>query len=229
MDRRRVFSKGLTDVIIDLILPCNIITSFLIEMDNELLRESLFVLAVSFINQVCCLLLAALLFRWCAKENQPVMKYGMLCSNAGFLGTPVAEGIWGGEGVLLAAIFLIPQRIFMWTAGVSFFERTTRENLVIRLLKNPCIDAVMIGLILMITQFRLPTPLNDAVLAFSKCNTGMSMFLIGMVASKIKLKDFIDKEILYLSAIRLILLPLLALVCCHIFHLDGLSTGLPSY
>ncbi len=219
------FQKGLTDVIIDLILPCNIITSFMVKMDRELLRGSLYTLAISLINQVCSLLLAALLFRWCTKENQPVMKYGMLCSNAGFLGTPVAEGIWGTEGVLLAAVFLIPQRIFMWTAGINFFESRSKTNPVLKLLKNPCIDAVFIGLILMITQFQLPTVLDHAISTFSHCNTGMSMFLIGMVASKIKPKDFMDKEILYLSAIRLILLPLTVLCCCRLLHVDALSTG----
>lgn len=220
------FQKELTSVIINLILPCNIITSFKIEMDNALLTGSLLTLLVSLINQIGCLLLAGLLFRWCTRENQPVMKYGMLCSNAGFLGTPIAEGIWGSEGILLAAIFLIPQRVFMWTAGLSFFERGSKTNFVSKLLKNPCIDAVIFGLVLMITRFQLPTALDDAITAFSRCNTGISMFLIGMVASKIKLKDFVDKEILYLSAIRLIILPFVSLSCCWLLRIDGLARGI---
>nr|WP_304058097.1 AEC family transporter [Enterocloster clostridioformis] len=77
----------------------------------------------------------------------------------------------------------------MWTAGVGFFQKENGKHAIKKLLKNPCIDAVMIGLILMVTQFRLPVALDRAVTAFSKCNTGMSMFLIGMVASKIKLRD----------------------------------------
>lgn len=221
-----IFQKELTSVIIDLILPCNIITSFMIEMDGKLLKGALMTLLVSIINQMACLLLAVFLFRWCTKENQPVMKYGMLCSNAGFLGTPVVEGIWGADGVLFAAVFLIPLRIFMWTAGISYFERGKKSNPILRILRNPCIDAVIVGLVLMITQFQLPSVLNDAVSAFSRCNTGMSMFLIGMIASKIKLKDFANKEILYLSVIRLILLPFMALGCCRLFGADNLSTGI---
>jgi len=221
-----VFQAGLTDVIIDLILPCNIVTSFMMDMDRELLRSTLSILVISLINQIFCLILAALLFRWCKKEDQPVMKYGLLCSNAGFLGTPVAEGIWGNQGTLLAAIFLIPQRVFMWTAGIGFFEKEHQANPIWKLLKNPCIDAVIIGIILMVTQFRLPYVLNSAILTFSKCNTAMSMFLIGMVASKIKFQDFINKEILYLSVIRLLLLPLTVLLCCHVLRTNDLATGI---
>lgn len=219
------FQAGLTDVIIDLILPCNIVTSFLIEMNGELLRSTLSILAVSLMNQIFCLILAAFLFRGCKKENQPAMKYGLLCSNAGFLGTPVAEGIWGGEGVLLAAIFLIPQRIFMWTAGVGFFQEGNGKYAIKKLLKNPCIGAVVIGLILMATQFRFPPALDRAVTAFSSCNTGMSMFLIGMVASRIKLRDCVNKEILYLSAVRLLMLPLTVLLSCHALRANDLSAG----
>lgn len=219
------FQSGLTEVIIDLILPCNIVTSFMMEMNGELLRSTLSILAVSLANQICCLILASFLFRGCKQEHQPAMKYGLLCSNAGFLGTPVAEGIWGDKGVLLAAVFLIPQRIFMWTAGVGFFQKADKENAVRKLLKNPCIDAVVIGLILMATQFPLPTFLDSAITAFSRCNTGMSMFLIGMIASGIKLRDFMDKEILYLSVIRLLLLPLIVLLSCFALGANDLAAG----
>lgn len=219
------FQAGLTDVIIDLILPCNIVTSFLIEMSGELLRSTLSVLIVSTVNQVCCMILAAFLFRGCKKENQPAMKYGLLCSNAGFLGTPVAEGIWGDKGVLLAAVFLVPQRIFMWTAGVGFFQEGKGKHGIKKILKNPCIDAVIIGLILMLTQFRLPAVLDRTVTAFSRCNTGMSMFLIGMIASGIKPRDFMNGEILYLSAVRLLILPLTVLLSCHALRTNDLTTG----
>lgn len=219
------FQAGLADVIIDLILPCNIVTSFLIEMNGELLRSTLSILVVSLINQIFCLILAAFLFRGCKRENQPAMKFGLLCSNAGFLGTPVAEGIWGEKGVLLAAIFLIPQRIFMWTAGIGFFQEKNGKHAIKKLLKNPCIDAVLIGLILMAAQFRLPLAFHQAVAAFSRCNTGMSMFLIGMIASRIRLWDFMNKEILYLSAIRLLMLPLTVLLSCHILDANDLTMG----
>ena len=47
------------------------------------------------------------------------MQYATICSNSGTMGTPVAEGIFGQEGVFLSAIFLIPLRIAMWTLGIE--------------------------------------------------------------------------------------------------------------
>lgn len=226
--RKRVvgegFEKGLTDVILDLILPCNIVTSFQIEMNAQLLRSTFSILAVSMVNQLVCLALGAALYRLRPRDKRPVMKYGTLCSNAGFLGMPVAEGIWGSQGVMLASVYLIPQRIFMWSAGVGFFHRE-KKNVAMKLLTNPCILASAAGLVLMAAQAGLPPFLNKTIHALGQCNTGMSMFLIGMIASRIKLRDFLDPDVLYLCAIRLILIPLLVYLGCLLFAMDQLTTG----
>lgn len=226
--RRKVvgegFERGLTDVILDLILPCNIVTSFQIEMNAQLLRSTISVLAVSMANQLACLALGAVIYRRRAREKWPVMKYGSLCSNAGFLGTPVAEGIWGSQGVMLASVYLIPQRIFMWSAGVGFFHRE-KKNVALKLLTNPCILASVIGLVLMAAQASLPLFLDRTVRALGQCNTGMSMFLIGMVASRIKLRDFLDRDVLYLTAVRLVLIPLLVFLSCRLLAVDQLTAG----
>lgn len=226
--RKRVvggaFEKGLTDVILDLILPCNIVASFQIEMNAQLLRSTFSVLAVSMANQLICLALGATLYRLRPREKWPVMKYGSLCSNAGFLGTPVAEGIWGSQGVMLASVYLIPQRIFMWSAGVGFFHRE-KKNVALKLLTNPCILASIVGLALMAAQASPPLFLDKTIRALGQCNTGMSMFLIGMVASRIRLRDFLDRDVLYLTAVRLVLIPLLVFLGCRLFPVDALTTG----
>lgn len=219
------FQTGLTDVLINLILPCNIITSFQIQLSEAIFRDSLAIMAISLANQLICIALGAILFRWCAEDNRPSLKYGTLCSNAGFLGMPVAEGICGKEGLLLASVFLIPQRVFMWSVGVSYFHKE-KKNILLALLKNPCIDAVIVGLFLMIGNIPLPVFLDRAISSFASCNTGMSMFLIGMIAAKIRAADFVNREILWFSAIRLVLIPLISLVICRAVGTDALTTGL---
>lgn len=218
------FEKGLTDVIIDLILPCNIVMSFQLEMSGALLKSTLSVLLVSIANQLSCLVLGMFLFRRCRRENWPVMKYGCLSSNAGFLGMPVAEGIWGSEGILLASVYVIPQRVFMWSVGLSFYHKG-KNNIVATLLKTPCIIATLVGLVLMAFQLQLPVFLDKSIHALGQCNTGMSMFLIGMVASRIKLRDFLDREVMYLCAVRLVLIPLMLYLICRGFAVDQLSMG----
>ena len=51
------------------------------------------------------------------------------------------------------------------------------------------------------------------------------MFLIGMIVVNVKWKDFLDLNILYLSIVRLFLLPLIAFVFCRVCHIDNLAAN----
>ena len=221
------FQKGLTDLIIDLVLPCNILLSFRMEMTGELFHRSAAVLVISCLIQLGCSLLAALLYRRCKPEQRPVLQYGTISSNAGFLGTPVAEGVFGPEGVLLAAVFLIPQRIFMWSLGVSYFTRGNAKNTantVRKALTHPCIVAVVLGIVLMLTGVQLPEVLEKTLSSLGACNTGLSMLLIGMIMHDLRLHDFFDPLILCFSAVRLLLIPFLVFTACRVFHAETLAS-----
>ena len=220
------FQEGLTDLVIDLLLPCSIILSFQVEFNQTIFHQTLEILLISLVIQIACWPLSLLLFGRCAKEERPVLQYGTMCSNAGFLGTPVAEGIFGSQGVLLSAIYLIPQRIAMWSLGVSFFTKTDQRALWKKVLLHPCIDAVAIGMVLMITRFQLPEVLNRTIESLGNCNTGMSMFLIGMIMGDLHWSDFLDKLVLYFTAVRLILIPLLVLLGCRLAGVEALATNL---
>ena len=219
------FQKELADLIIDLVLPCNIIDSFLVKFDGELLRATSAVLLVSVAIQIGCWGLAEVLYRRQPESKRAVLQYGTICSNAGFLGTPVAEGIFGSQGLLLSAVYLIPQRVAMWTLGVSFFTRSTQEKMWKKVLLNPCIDAVFIGMVLLLTQVQLPAVLGNTIQAIGDSNTALSMFLIGMIIANIRWKDFIDPTILYYTVIRLGLIPLLTLLGCRLCGIGSLATN----
>lgn len=75
-----------------------------------------------------------------------ILKYETIVSNAGFMGLPIVESIYGQTGLLYASIALIPQRIFMWSAGLSLFTQTDSKNMIKKVAFHPCIIAVYIGL-----------------------------------------------------------------------------------
>ncbi len=75
-----------------------------------------------------------------------ILKYATLVSNAGFMGLPIVESIYGQTGLLYASIALIPQRVFMWSAGLSLFAQTDYKNMIKKVAFHPCIIAVYIGL-----------------------------------------------------------------------------------
>ena len=126
--------KVLTALVIDLFLPCSFIRSFCVTFDESILQKMGLILFIGFAYQFASLFLSRFLFPGAEKGQQVCMKYGIICSNAGFMGQPMAEGVLGSEGLLYASVALIPIRLFMWSAGLALFTATDRKSVVKKLL-----------------------------------------------------------------------------------------------
>ena len=95
------------------------------------------------------------MFRGEPEGRYKCLQYGTICSNAGFLGNPIAEGIYGTEGLVLASVYLIPQRIMMWSSGLAVFSGTSDKMKTLKkVVTHPCILACVLGIILMVTGRR---------------------------------------------------------------------------
>ena len=217
----------LTDLIINVILPCNIITAFCIDFDRDILISGMQVLVISVVLQLFCTFLAAFAYRRVDKKKRMVLQYATVCSNAGFLGNPIAEGLYGSMGLLYASIYLIPQRIVMWSAGVSYFtESPSKRDVIKKVLKHPCIIAVEIGIIMMLTGFRFPEFLQRSVKSLGGCTTAITMLFIGTVLADAGLHNLLSRMTVLFSVVRLILIPLAVAAGCYLFHVGGTAAGL---
>lgn len=218
--------KDLTDLVIYLILPCNIVKSFQVSFTEETLKNFGTILLISICIQIFCAALAKLLYRKTPEGHKPVLMYATVASNSGFMGNPVAEGVFGQMGLALASIYLIPQRIVMWSAGVSYFTKgSNRKQVIKRVLTHPCIVAVFLGLALMLTGITLPSFLDAALKDIGNCNTAMSMLVIGTILADVKPRQMLDKSLLLFSVLRLVLIPLVVYIGCRLFITDSLVTG----
>lgn len=217
----------LTDLIVDVILPCNIIHSFQISLDGEVMKAGLQVLAVSIAIQCFCALISATCYRRVPKKQRVILQYGTVCSNAGFLGNPIAEGVYGSMGLLYASIYLIPQRIVMWSVGISYFtESPNRKEVVKKVLTHPCIIAVEIGLFLMITQLPLPGFLDRTIQTLGNCTTAITMIFIGTVLAEAGFKNMISGITAVYAVIRLFAIPAAVMIGCRLFHVESLAASL---
>lgn len=217
----------LTDLVIDIILPCNIISAFYITFTKEIMIQGLSMIVISCCIQLMCIILAHTIYRSFSSDKRKVLQYATICSNAGFLGNPVAEGIYGQIGLLYASIYLIPQRIIMWSAGVSFFtESPNKKSLVKKVVTHPCIVAVFIGCILMISQVKLPSFMENTINQVGDCTTTIVMLLIGGILAEADIKTMINKTTAAFSVLRLIVIPAIVFVGCKIAGMPELVAGL---
>ena len=218
--------KNMTDLVIDVILPCNIIKSFMVDFSIDIMKSFAGIFIISVLIQILCVFLGKVLYNKTKESRRKCLRYATICSNAGFMGNPVAEGVFGSMGLMLASIYLIPLRIMMWSEGIAIFtDAPDKKALVKKVATHPCIIACAIGIVLMLTGWRPPVFVTDVIGSLSGCNTAVSMMVIGMILADADPRTIFDKEILLYTLTRLGMIPLIVWVPCQLLHVDALVTG----
>lgn len=218
---------SLSDLLIYVILPCNILCGFTsgITVTRSLLTNSASALIISLVIQLTATYGAKLIFKkWPVNKGQ-VASYGMIVSNSSFIGLPVMQCIYGDIGVLLTAIFQIPIRFTMWSAGLAIFTDVDRKTVIKKVLLHPCILACFAGFVMMLMQVGFPGFTGKAVTALSQCTSPVSMLVIGSILAGVDTRNMIDRYTVEFLALRLIIFPLAVLAVLKLLHTDNVMTG----
>ena len=224
--------KNITDLVINVILPCNIVTSFVQELPTSVLRDCVTVFLISVGAEVLCMIYTKIAYRNVEEKKRKCLTYGILVSNAGFLGNPVAEGVYGPMGLMLASVYLIPVRVIMWSKGIALFSgETDRRQTVRKVLTHPCVIACMTGIVIMLADIIagisiVPEWLFSLLQTVGRCNTALSMMVIGMILSDIDPAQLVDREVISYTVQRLLLVPGILGLILYPMSRAGLITGL---
>lgn len=220
--------RCLTDLCVNVVIPCNIFKSCLIEFNGTIFRSCALLLASAVVMQALCLILNKFLFFRCAPQQKKVLQYCTIVPMSGFLGNPIAEGIYDEIGVLYTSIFLIPMRIVMWSVGTSYFvadAEVDKKKVVRNILTHPCLAAIYLGLFFMATQIPLPSLVTETVRYIGNCNSALTMFIVGTILADVKLTAIFDRAAALFSLLRLAVLPAAALGVGRLLGLDPVSLG----
>lgn len=175
----------LTDFVVLITLPCMIFESFHMELSLESLKQGGVAVLIATAMAGIALLLGKVLYNRFPYQEKSILQYGTLVSNSGFAGLPVVSGAYGDEGLFLGSLFIIPTRILMWSAGISLFTKADAKQAVRKVLLNPGIIAVEVGLVWMLFQLPLPHFVDAAVDNLGACTSPMAMALVGAILADV--------------------------------------------
>lgn len=216
----------LTDLVLYVTLPASIIKSFQIEFNHQILVSCIVVIVVAAGIQVGAWLLGMILYPGFPDERKKVLQYATICSNAGILGNPIAEGIFGSMGLLYASIYTIPQRTFMWSIGLTYFTQAPdMKTLIKKVSTHPCIVSMVIGMLIMVFQIPVQGFLSLTIKNIAGGNTFLAMSLVGTILAEVPFRSLPEKDTVYYSFIRLFFIPFLVYLACHFAQVDSLVTG----
>ncbi len=220
--------KCLSDLCISIVIPCNIFKSCLIDFDADILKACAALLGSAVVMQLLCLTLNKFIFDRYPAQQKKVLQYCTIVPMSGFLGNPIAEGIYNEVGVLYTSIFLIPMRIVMWSVGTTYFvagETVDRRRVVKNVLTHPCLVTIYLGLLCMVTQVQLPSVVLNTVKYIGNCNSALTMFIVGTILVDVPLKSICSRDTAAFSVLRLVLLPAAALGVGLLLRLEPTALG----
>jgi hypothetical protein len=138
--------------------------------------------------------------RWLRKEGlsaSALSALGMSVSNSGFIGYPIVAMALGPPaavalalGMLVENLLIIPLALALAEAGTQGSSPTwvvIRETAK-RLLKNPVIIAISLGLALSLLEVRLPIILATTIDMLAKASAPVALFVIGGVLYGVKIR-----------------------------------------
>lgn len=202
-------SKALAHLLLYCVLPCVVLKSFCIEYSAKEAVK----LAVS-IAAGAGVLLLSMAVSWLFFRKDPMAQIGVAFSNAGFMGFPLVTAVLGGEAVFYAAGFVALLNALQWTYGQAKLSGDKKYIQLGAVLKNPLVLSLLGGVMIYFCRIPVPQFLRTPMGAIAGMNAPLAMIVLGVYLARTDLKAIFTRPRLYaLSAVRLVVIPLLTTVC----------------
>lgn len=213
-------AKSITDFVLLFVCPATIINSFYRKVDFSQIKSLGIVALVSFISFIISIFVAYVFIRDKNKASEKLYRFAVIFSNAGFMGLPLEQSLLGDQGVFYGAVYLGVFNIFVWTYGLFMMSSGKEKFSVKKIILNPGVLAVFIGLVIMLTQITLPKIVISSLEMLSDMNAPLPMIIIGYYLSLLKKDDFKQWKQYYAIFLRLVVVPLIVLGFLYIIKID---------
>ncbi len=229
-DKANLFTEKAARMIVNFLLyvavPSMLIRSFTkIELTKQNLIMFLLSLLLAFATHFIAIALNIPFFRK-KNDDNPIFKYASIYGNVGFMALPLAAEILGNEGVFYCANGVIAFNIITFIHGVKLMSREKYKLDFKKIILNPGIISVVIGLPLFLFQVKLPALVSQPLSYLAELNTPLAMLIFGTYLSNTDLKTmFTDKRIYLTAFLKLLAMPL---ICIGAYRLCGVTGTLLS-
>ncbi len=214
-------SKVLSKIILYLIVPCVIINAFQVDYTTDTVKGLLIAFAASVMTQVILLVVISVAGKLLHLNEVEVAS--VYYSNSGNLIVPIVTFILGQEWVLYGCVFMSVQLVFLWTHCKKIISREASYDWK-KIILNINMISIFIGVILFFTKIRLPEIIGNTLASVGTMIGPASMIVTGMLFAGMNLKQiFANKRVYFITFLRLIAVPLIALVLIKLSNLASFS------
>ena len=214
-------SKVLSKIILYLIVPCVIINAFQVDYTTDTVKGLLIAFAASVMTQVVLLIVISAAGKLLHLNEVEIAS--VYYSNSGNLIVPIVTFILGQEWVLYGCVFMSVQLVFLWTHCKKIISREASYDWK-KIILNINMISIFIGVVPFFTKICLPEIIGNTLASVGTMIGPASMIVTGMLFAGMNLKQiFANKRVYFITFLRLIAVPLIALVLIKLSNLASFS------
>lgn len=213
--------SGFVNVLLYIVTPCLIVNSFLsVEFSSKTITSLAIAAGCAVISHLIGILISHIV-RENDKRRRAVLRFGTIFSNAGYMGLPLAQALFGSEGVFYGSIYVVVFNIIQWTYGITLYNKG--NNSLIKTLVNPGTIGVIIGLPLFLLNINLPEIIGTPVNYLASLNTPLAMMVTGYYFACSDFRNGMKNAKMWLViSLKMIVVPMIALLIFkYVFSLSG--------
>ena len=213
-------AKRCTQLLIYIVAPCIIIRSFLVmEYSQEVLHNLGIALLGGLLLHGIGMAFSWHLFRGKKHpDTDPILHYGAIYGNNGYMGLPLAQAIVGDIGVFYVSIVVLTFQMFAFTHGMFVMaggalrgkSNTNPGFDWKKIFINAAVVAVLIGFPLYLFRVPVPDIVRWPIDQIAAMNTPLAMLMFGTFLSRTKFNSILrNKKIFATGLIKLVITPLI--------------------
>ncbi len=198
---------------------------FITPFDAKVFRGICMTFLFAFVTHAVFSVLAFALYRKAPEKMCKVLQFGSIFSNAGYMGIPIISDVFGEEYIIYATVYVIWLNVFVFSIGRFIYTGDKSYISVKKLLINPAVIPIAIGLVIYVTGFggwvkttiaepnfggQLLATFYQIIASLKDLVAPISMMVVGARLADIRFGTvFRDKYLYYFLWVRLLLFPVI--------------------
>ena len=204
-----------------LITPCMILSSFQIELTDDVRHGFLLAMLGGVIVHTVTVLLTQVLGKLIGLD--PVEKVSVVYTNAGNLIIPIVLTLFGKEWVVYTSGYNIILNLLMWTHGKAVLSGDKKPDF-LKIVTNFNMIAIFIGLLMLVTGIHFPPIIADAVDSVGAMVGPSAMIVTGMLIAGMDFRKVLSYKRAWIPVgLRLIVTPLIVTAIYKGLHVAALT------
>ena len=231
--------EPMSKFVIKMALPVMIFINITDGVDRQVLFESWPILVIAAVFYICMYAAGVVMTRRfrLQEDRVGIFQAMLLFGNIGFVGLPMIAGVFPENGILYVSVFMIMDQFMLWTLGIKLLSPMAgQRSFDLKKLINPATVAIILGMILMLAEVRIPTILDTALQKIGATTSPLAMIYVGGIFAGISFRKYIREISLYgIVLVKMILFPVLFFLILGFFPLEeelrlamALIAGMPA-